>query len=182
MRYIDVNQTLCDMVGYTRQELLCMTPMDLFGANREILARDYDAIIADNNSSATKIEGQYLHKDGSLVPIETRRRAFQTDDGWILVGNARDITERKQSDDRIRRQNRVYAVLSGINALIVRVRDKQELFREACRIAVEAGGFPVARIRLAHPAAGGKGGAPPPRRHPGHSTGLFLSPGAGAQG
>ena len=37
-------------------------------------------------------------------------------------------------------------MLSGINALIVRVRDRDELFNEACRIAVEEGGFSMSLI------------------------------------
>jgi diguanylate cyclase (GGDEF)-like protein/PAS domain S-box-containing protein len=61
-------------------------------------------------------------------------------------GTARDITARKAAEARIRRLNRVYAVLSGINGLIVRATDRAELYREACRIAVEEGGFPVAWI------------------------------------
>jgi len=148
MRYIDVNQTLCDLVGYTRQELLGKTPMELFQADRALLERDYDAIIADNHSIATSIDGQYRRKDGSLVPIETRRSALHTDAGWIIVGAARDITERKASEKRIKRLNRVHAVLSGINTLIVRVRDKEELFREACRIAVDDGHFKTASIGI----------------------------------
>ena len=39
-------------------------------------------------------------------------------------------------------------MLSGINTLIVRVRDRDELFREACRIAVEEGGFRMALIGI----------------------------------
>jgi diguanylate cyclase (GGDEF)-like protein len=44
--------------------------------------------------------------------------------------------------------NRVYALLSGINTLIVRVRDRDELFRQACRIAVEQGGFRMSLIAI----------------------------------
>src|SRR4029077_3847454 len=55
-------------------------------------------------------------------------------------------TERKLAENRILSLNRVYAVLSGINTLIVRVRDRQELFDEACRIAVEDGNFGMAWI------------------------------------
>ncbi|MBI2214329.1 MAG: response regulator [Acidobacteria bacterium] len=40
---------------------------------------------------------------------------------------------------RIVRLNRTYMVLSGINSAIVHVRDRQRLFEEACRIAVEEG-------------------------------------------
>ena len=51
------------------------------------------------------------------------------------------------------RLNRVYATLSGINALIVRVRSREELFREACRIAIDSGRFKLAWIGVVDPAA-----------------------------
>ncbi len=59
-----------------------------------------------------------------------------------------DITERKQAEIGVKRLNRVYAVLSEINSLIVRVRDRDELFRRACLIAVEHGGFHMAMIGI----------------------------------
>lgn len=62
-----------------------------------------------------------------------------------------NITERRQAQAHIVRLNRVYAVLSGINALIVRVRDRDELFRQACRVAVEAGAFKMAWIGVIDP-------------------------------
>ena len=48
---------------------------------------------------------------------------------------------RRRQQISIERLNRVYAVLSGVNSLIVRVRDRAELFRESCRIAIEDGKF-----------------------------------------
>ena len=62
-----------------------------------------------------------------------------------------DITERKQAEDKIRRLNRLYAVLSGINTLIVRVDNRDELFKEACRIAVAEGKFSKAWIATVQP-------------------------------
>jgi diguanylate cyclase (GGDEF)-like protein/PAS domain S-box-containing protein len=56
-------------------------------------------------------------------------------------GTLQDVTEQKQAGQRISRLNRVYAVLSGINAAIVHTRDRQELFREVCRIAIDSGRF-----------------------------------------
>ena len=50
---------------------------------------------------------------------------------------------------QILKLNRVYAMLSGINALILRVSDRGQLLREACRIAVEQGGFKAAWCGLA---------------------------------
>jgi PAS domain S-box-containing protein len=63
----------------------------------------------------------------------------------------RDITLRKASEERIRRLNRWFAMLSEINSLIVRARDRDELFRGACRIAVEAGALSTAWIGVVDP-------------------------------
>jgi diguanylate cyclase (GGDEF)-like protein len=49
---------------------------------------------------------------------------------------------------KVARLNRVYSVLSGINTTIVRVRERDELFAEACKIAVEHGKFEMAWIGL----------------------------------
>ena len=62
-----------------------------------------------------------------------------------------EVTERKIAEVRIQRQNRVYAMLSGINALIVRVRDRDELARRACRLAVDEGRFQLAWIGWVDP-------------------------------
>ena len=61
---------------------------------------------------------------------------------------AANITERKLAEKQIERLNRVYTVLSNINKTIIRVRDKNILFEEACRIAVENGGFKMAWIGM----------------------------------
>jgi PAS domain S-box-containing protein len=64
-------------------------------------------------------------------------------DGNIIkwFGTGTDIHDLKTAEIKVRRLNRVYAVSSGINALIVRATDREALFSEACRIAVEEGGF-----------------------------------------
>jgi diguanylate cyclase (GGDEF)-like protein len=50
---------------------------------------------------------------------------------------------------RIERLNRTLETMSAVNALIVRVSERDDLLSEACRIAVERGGFGFAAIRLA---------------------------------
>ncbi|MEP6678651.1 MAG: GGDEF domain-containing protein [Betaproteobacteria bacterium] len=49
---------------------------------------------------------------------------------------------------RIARLERAYTLLRAINAAIVRIRDRTELFDEACRVAVSLGGFRMAWIGL----------------------------------
>jgi diguanylate cyclase (GGDEF)-like protein len=62
-----------------------------------------------------------------------------------------DVTAEKLAEDKLRRLNRVHAVLSGINSVIVRVGDRDDLFSEVCRIAVEAGAFKMAWIGTLNP-------------------------------
>jgi diguanylate cyclase (GGDEF)-like protein/PAS domain S-box-containing protein len=89
-----------------------------------------------------------LGPDGSVRWIHNRARAVRDETGAPvrLDGVARDITEQKLQELRIARLNRALAVMSGINAAIVRVRNRAELYREACRVAVEEGGFRLAWI------------------------------------
>lgn len=93
-----------------------------------------------------RLEMDAIRADGTEFPIELAVTATRSGSRSLFTGFIRDLTERKRADERIRRLNRVYAVLSGINALIVRVRSREELFREACRIAVDAGQFRLAWI------------------------------------
>jgi PAS domain S-box-containing protein len=58
------------------------------------------------------------------------------------------IIKGRQAEDEISKLNRVYAVLSNINQTIVHIHEKQTLFDEACRIAVDDGGFLMAWIGL----------------------------------
>jgi diguanylate cyclase (GGDEF)-like protein/PAS domain S-box-containing protein len=74
--------------------------------------------------------------------------------GKRVVGTATDVTDGHVSAARIEHLNRVYAVLSSINALIVRVRERDELFRESCRLAVQFGRFAVAWIGWLDPETG----------------------------
>jgi diguanylate cyclase (GGDEF)-like protein/PAS domain S-box-containing protein len=71
-----------------------------------------------------------------------------------IVGTAADVTESHLAAARIGHLNRVYAVLSNINTLIVRVRDRDALFQESCRLAVQFGRFAVAWIGWLDPKTG----------------------------
>jgi diguanylate cyclase (GGDEF)-like protein/PAS domain S-box-containing protein len=95
-------------------------------------------------------EYRIVRPDGSIRWILDRTFPILGEDGKTrrLVGVATDITERKQAQAKIEHLNRVQAMLSGINAVIVRVRDRAELFKEACRLAVDHGRFKIAWIGM----------------------------------
>lgn len=105
-------------------------------------------ILSLNQHSANVIGHRLLMPDGRIKFVEEHWRVLFDNQGkpTRAIGMTQDITERKESEARIIYLSRVHAMLSGINTLIVRVSGLDELFKEACRIAVEAGGFRMAML------------------------------------
>jgi len=117
------------------------------------------ASTVDGRGTGTVRAAQEWHR----IPGRSQAEPTGDNEGTVVISAIRDITERKEAENRIRRLNRVYAVLTGINTLIVRTRDRQDLFDEACRIAVEQGKFRLAWIGLLD--ANGVDITPWPGRH-----------------
>ena len=55
---------------------------------------------------------------------------------------------RQQQELKIGRLTGVLRMLSGINSVVVRIRDRKELLREACRLAVGVGGYATAIVAM----------------------------------
>ena len=93
------------------------------------------------------------HASGGIRWLDNNALPLFDAEGNVIGyrGVARDITQRRLQQERIARLSRIQAVLSGINSTIVRVRDRRELLREACRTAVQQGGFKMAWIGLIKP-------------------------------
>jgi diguanylate cyclase (GGDEF)-like protein/PAS domain S-box-containing protein len=101
---------------------------------------------AEYRVAARSGEWRWILSRGKVIERTAEGRAVR------VIGTSVDITTGKLQELRIARLSRIHAVLSGINSVIVRTRDRQELFNEVCRIAVEDGNFGVAWIGLIDPA------------------------------
>jgi diguanylate cyclase (GGDEF)-like protein len=67
----------------------------------------------------------------------------------VMVNQLLQKTEALEAQQRrIERLNRTLSTLSAVNALIARTQDRQSLLDDACRLAVESGGFGFAAIAL----------------------------------
>lgn len=143
---------------------------DLFDLPKELIAAAADgplleaftANVVDPEPFLAKVKYLYQNQDEKSADeillkdgrIMDRYSAPVRDDEGAYYGRVwyfRDITERKKAEEKIKRLNRVYAVLSGINALIVRAKDRDELLRESCRIVVDLGGFVSSDIIIMDP-------------------------------
>jgi len=60
----------------------------------------------------------------------------------------RDITQKKVTEEKLSKTNRLYHFISDVNEMIIRTQDEQTLFKEACKIAIEVGKFRMAWVGL----------------------------------
>jgi diguanylate cyclase (GGDEF)-like protein/PAS domain S-box-containing protein len=115
--------------------------------------RGVHSALLGNQPTAWHHENEIITRSGERRLIHWNNSLLRSEAGAV-IGTAsigEDITERKRAEVKIRRLNRVYEVLSQINALIVRAQDRASLFTETCRIAVEAGAYRMAWIGVIDP-------------------------------
>lgn len=137
------NDYLLRLTGWQREEVLGRNWFELFIPPGIDDMRAVFAQLIANSPEAWHHENEILTRSGARRVIRWNNTVLRSGDGDV-VGTASigdDITEQRVAAIKITRLNRVYAVLSGINALIVRAQERNELFRDACRIAVEEGEF-----------------------------------------
>lgn len=104
--FTDVNDTACRMTGYSRDELLQMTPADIDRDKARCNALTDIARQLIQTGHAI-VESIHTRKDGSTFPVEVNAHAFQADGQWQVLSSVRDITDRKRAQaerDRLQAQ------------------------------------------------------------------------------
>ena len=144
-KFLKGNPAIRRMLGYTPEEITRIGVPDIHPAPALPRAiEQFERLLRGEIPIAADIP--VMRKDGSVFYADINAAPIRFGGRQALLGIFRDVSERRQAYEKIERLNRVYAVMSGINALIIRVSDRMELYREVCRIAVDLGGFPIAWI------------------------------------
>jgi hypothetical protein len=97
---IDANEAACAMLGYARDELLELNVADFE------MQIEPGAIWDDmDEGTVHTVEGEHLRKDGETYPVESRVGAFVAGDQKIILALCRDITHRKEQEERLQQVN-----------------------------------------------------------------------------
>ncbi|MFH1830430.1 MAG: PAS domain S-box protein [Pseudomonadota bacterium] len=129
-RIVDVNKAYCQMIGYSREELLKMAISDVEAIEKpEETARHIEHIVKHGHD---RFESRQRRKDGRIIDVEVSA-AYSDEGGGQLVVFLRDITERKEAEEALRtklaeieklnkhmvgREMRVIEVKKEVNALL----------------------------------------------------------------
>jgi diguanylate cyclase (GGDEF)-like protein len=132
----------------TREWLTLLHPDDRAGFRDTSIKAATTGARAEVSYRVLRDDGTWIHIKQVIDPLDGPR---DTDGLQRWFSTLQDVTEQKAAEAKIRRLNRVYAVLSGVNNLIVRARNRGELFLEACRIAVDSGNFRMAWVGVVDP-------------------------------
>ncbi|HKQ30352.1 MAG TPA: EAL domain-containing protein, partial [Burkholderiales bacterium] len=116
MRLIDVNETACRTLGYTREEML-LNGMSSFALNYDAAAlkKNYERLFTGEDTEQYT-EVLYRHRDGALLPIEIHRRGVVIDERRIVVNVVHDITRRKQAEEVLRESEARFRSLTELSS------------------------------------------------------------------
>ena len=127
-RWLQVNLSLCEMLGYSETELLATT-LDAI-AHGDDLEPDLNYVrqILDSELRSCHMEKRCFHKTGRIVWVLLSFSLVQNATGELLyfVLQIQDITKRKQAEQKISEQAALLNVTT--DAILVRSLDNQILF------------------------------------------------------
>ncbi|MCY2990705.1 MAG: PAS domain S-box protein [Planctomycetota bacterium] len=122
-RIVEVNQSACQNLGYSREELLALTIPDI---SLDHLAANWSLHWQDlKTRGVLSFETQVRCKDGRTFPIEITANYICFDGREFNCAMVRDITERKRSMEMLAQHARELAIRNQIAEVFLTVSDEE---------------------------------------------------------
>ncbi|MGV8110353.1 MAG: PAS domain S-box protein [Methanospirillum sp.] len=116
-RILEVNDSACEMLGYTREEFVSLEVSNLNTPESNALIPTIAPSLLKNHHLT--FECTHQRKNGSIVPVEVATHLFHLHDQEVILAICRDITERKHSEKEKE------AILSGLKDIVVEYIDRE---------------------------------------------------------
>jgi|Deesub1362A_J573_1020465.scaffolds.fasta_scaffold05338_4 PAS domain S-box-containing protein len=125
--FLEVNLTACELLDYSRDELLQMKMADIEAPEYATLARE--RLTELDRRTRLSFETAYLRRDGSRIPVEISSRLIEYEGSPAILSIAREITERKRLEDRLRRSIEELEVVVEIQRNIIERHELSSLLK-----------------------------------------------------
>jgi PAS domain S-box len=116
-RILEVNDSACEMLGYTREEFVSLEVSNLNTPESNALIPTIAPSLLKNHHLT--FECTHQRKNGSIVQVEVATHLFHLHDQEVILAICRDITERKHSEKEKE------AILSGLKDIVVEYIDRE---------------------------------------------------------
>ncbi|MFX1558705.1 MAG: PAS domain S-box protein [Promethearchaeota archaeon] len=105
-----VSPKVRDILGYEPEEVIGKTPFDLMPLDEAKRVKNIFQTIVESDRSFKILDNTNLHKNGSLVVLETSGVPIFDENGQFLGyrGINRDITERKKAEKKLKESEKMY--------------------------------------------------------------------------
>ena len=135
-RLLEVNSAFCRSVGYSREELLSMRVHDLDPNHpAEIWPEFWERL---KQAGTLTFESRHRTKEGRIFPVEITSNFFVYKGGEYHCSFVRDITERKQTEKKVKEEkDRAEAYLNVVGTIIVAIDIDQKvrlINQRGCRV------------------------------------------------
>ncbi len=97
--FLDVNAAACRHLGYTRDELLKMSPRDIDAPDVWVNVPDIMRKLMDEKAATW--EGVHLNKARERIPVEINAHMFELNGRRVVLSIVRDIRERRQAEEAV---------------------------------------------------------------------------------
>jgi len=132
-RIIEANEAACRLSGYSREELLTLSPLDLERAPGPAeVARRLEVL---RQKQSLLFESEIIAADGHLIPVEVNAELFEFQGQPTVLANIRDFTARQQAEARRRKDAAQAAMLLELYPRALEMTEAQ-LHRHVVEIAV----------------------------------------------
>jgi PAS domain S-box-containing protein len=139
-RILDVNPAFEAITGLGRDQVVGVLASKAYGSGQAPYLETYAPVAASGRPATFETHFAPLDKHFTVSVFSPCPGQFAT----VFA----DISKRKEAERQICLLNQVYDLISHINEAIVRLSDRETLFRETCRIVAEHGQFQMAWIGL----------------------------------
>jgi PAS domain S-box-containing protein len=146
---LNVNNTACDIYGYTREELRRIRVQTISMGEAPYTQADAVEWIKKAAAGQPQVfEWRAKHKSERLFWVEVSMKNAVIGGRERLLVVARDITERKHLEKRMAHLNLVLRAIRNVNQLITKEKDLNKLLQGACDNLIATRGYHNAWIAL----------------------------------
>jgi diguanylate cyclase (GGDEF)-like protein/PAS domain S-box-containing protein len=148
-KFVDVNQKFCEMLGYTRDELIGRATRDF------TLPEDYGpgaafrAAALSGQATISSAEKRYIHKNGNRIWVRRTMSPDYDDDGTVrgAISVVEDITDHKKAEEAVRHERTLLRTIIDAVPHYIYVKDGRGCYTLANKAWLDARGLTAEEVQ-----------------------------------